>query len=322
MRQVKLIACALGMLGAMALLLGAGGAAAQGAGGSDAKKPPPDLVMRGDAKCTRCHDAEDSPELLQIGKTRHGMNADQRTPTCTSCHGESDNHINKPADAKVRPKPDRVFKRNNDTTSPEQQNAVCLTCHQGGDRIHFQGSAHERAQLACASCHTVHAPRDQVLVKATQAGVCFTCHKDKRADIFRFSTHPLRTGWMACSSCHQPHGSVGEFNLIKNTVNETCYTCHADKRGPFLWEHPPARENCALCHNPHGSNNSYMLAARGPYLCQQCHIAQFHPSTLYDGNRLPGGTNADFSRIAGQNCANCHPMVHGSNHPSGARFTR
>jgi DmsE family decaheme c-type cytochrome len=322
MRQVKLIAGALGTLAAMALLLCAGGAAAQGTGGSEARKPPPDLVMRGDAKCTRCHDAEDSPELLQIGKTRHGMNADQRTPTCTSCHGESDNHINKPADATVRPKPDRVFKRNNDTTSPQEQNAVCLTCHQGGNRIHFQGSAHERAQLACASCHTVHAPRDQVLVKATQAGVCFTCHKDKRADIFRFSTHPLRTGWMACSSCHQPHGSVGEFNLIKNTINETCYTCHADKRGPFLWEHPPARENCAVCHNPHGSNNSYMLAARGPYLCQQCHIAQFHPSTLYDGNRLPGGTNPDFSRIAGQNCANCHPKVHGSNHPSGARFTR
>jgi DmsE family decaheme c-type cytochrome len=321
MRHARLIAGALSALGAIALMLGAGVASAQGAAGG-AEKSDKDLVLRGDARCTRCHDAEDSPQILQIGKTRHGMNADARTPTCTSCHGESENHVHKPANATERPKPDRIFRRNNDTTSPQEQNAACLTCHQGGDRIHFQGSAHERAQLACASCHTVHAARDQVLVKATQAGVCFTCHKDKRADIFRFSTHPLRTGWMACSSCHNPHGSAGEFNLIKNTVNETCYTCHADKRGPFLWEHPPARENCAICHNPHGSNNQYMLAARGPYLCQQCHIAQFHPSTLYDGNRLPGGTNADMSRIVGQNCANCHPKVHGSNHPSGARFTR
>jgi len=321
MRHVKLIAGALGAAGALALLLGAGSAWAQGAPGG-ATKSDKDLVLRGDAKCTRCHDAEDSPEILQIGKTRHGMNSDLRTPTCTSCHGESENHINKPADAKVRPKPDRIFKRNNETTSPQEQVATCLQCHQGGNRIHFQGSAHERNQLSCASCHTVHAPRDQVLVKATQAGVCFTCHQDKRADMFRFSTHPLRTGWMACSSCHQPHGSIGEFNLIRDSVNETCYTCHMDKRGPFLWEHPPARENCAICHNPHGSNNSYMLAARGPYLCQNCHMAQFHPSTLYDGNRLPGGTNADMSRITGQNCANCHPKIHGSNHPSGARFTR
>jgi DmsE family decaheme c-type cytochrome len=314
MRHARLIA---GALGALALTLGAGVASAQAPAGGP-EKTSKDLVMRGDAVCTRCHDAEDSPELLQIGKTRHGMNADLRTPTCTTCHGESEKHIKTPEDAK----PDRIFKRNNDLTSPQEQNAVCLTCHQGGDRIHFQGSAHERAQLACATCHTIHAARDQVLVKATQAGVCFTCHKDKRADIFRFSTHPLRTGWMACSSCHNPHGSVGEFNLIRDTVNETCYTCHADKRGPFLWEHPPARENCAICHNPHGSNNQYMLAARGPYLCQQCHIASFHPSTLYSGNQLPGGTSADMSRIVGQNCANCHPKIHGSNHPSGARFTR
>ncbi len=321
MRHVKLSAWALGA--AFFLLLGAGNAGAQSPQGG-ATKSDKDIVLRGDHVCTRCHDNEDSPEVMQIGHTRHGMTSDLRTPTCTTCHGASESHINKPANATVRPKPDRIFKRHNETTSPQVQNEVCLGCHEGGDRIHFVGSAHERAQLACASCHTVHAARDQVLVKATQAGVCFTCHQDKRADIFRFSTHPLRTGWMACSSCHNPHGSVGEHNLIKNTVNETCYTCHADKRGPFLWEHPPARENCALCHNPHGSNNEQMLTVRGPYLCQQCHVANFHPSGFYDaGNSLPPfATGGNMSRMVGQNCYNCHVKVHGSNHPSGARFTR
>ena len=283
-------------------------------------------MLRGDARCTRCHDAEDNPQILQIGKTRHGMTSDRRTPTCTTCHGESENHVHKPANATVRPLPDRIFTRNNDHTSPEAQMAVCLTCHQGGDRIHFQGSAHERAQVACPSCHTIHAARDQVLVKATQAGVCFTCHQDKRADVFRFSSHPLRTGWMTCSSCHNPHGSVGEHNLIKNTVNETCYTCHADKRGPFLWEHPPAREDCTICHNPHGSNNEQLLVVRGPYLCQQCHTSNYHPSGFYDGTSLPppsGPTpGGNFSRLLGQACYNCHVKIHGSNHPSGARFTR
>ena len=95
------------------------------------KEAPKDLVLKGDAKCTRCHDAEDEYPVLAIAKTRHGVNADQRTPTCTSCHGESENHINKPADAKERPKPDRVFKRNNDTTPPNVQVAACLTCHAG-----------------------------------------------------------------------------------------------------------------------------------------------------------------------------------------------
>jgi len=313
MRKGKLIACALGALGTIALLLGAGVASAQGAAGAD-------LVMRGDAKCTRCHDAESAPQVLQIGKTKHGTRADQRTPTCTTCHGESDTHANNPMSAK----PDRIFKRNNETTPSEEQNATCLGCHESGNRIHFQGSAHERARLACASCHTVHAERDQVLVKATQAGVCFTCHKDKRAEMFRFSSHALRTGWMSCSSCHNPHGSVAEHNLIRNTVNETCYQCHADKRGPFLWEHPPVRESCAECHNPHGSNVPMMLKVRPPYLCQQCHIAPFHPSTQYSGSNLPrpGTPTGAFDKMLGQQCANCHSKIHGSNHPSGARFTR
>ena len=92
---------------------------------------------------------------------------------------------------------------------------------------------------------------------------------------------------MTCSSCHQPHGSVSEFNLIRNTVNETCYTCHGDKRGPFLWEHPPARESCVECHNPHGANNPSLLKVRAPFLCQQCHSVSGHPSTLYSGSNIP-----------------------------------
>ena len=282
-----------------------------------------DLWLKGDAKCTRCHDENDDYPVFAISKTRHGVIADQRTPTCTSCHGESTAHVENPGGKSPRPMVDRVFKVNNPVTPPEEQTKACLTCHQGDARIYWQGNGHERSQLSCASCHTIHAARDQVLVKETQAGVCFTCHKDKQADIFRFSTHPLRTGQMACSSCHAPHGSPGEHNLIKTSVNETCYTCHADKRGPFLWEHPPVREDCTLCHNPHGANNPSMLLVRAPYLCQQCHVAPFHPSTLYSGANLPGGSaTPGFDKMLGQQCLNCHSKVHGSNHPSGARLTR
>jgi DmsE family decaheme c-type cytochrome len=282
-----------------------------------------DLVLKGDAKCTRCHDESEEYPVLDIGRTRHGVTADQRTPTCTSCHGESDRHINKPEGVKERPKPDRSFARGtkHSDTPPEAQSGACLTCHERSTaHVFWQGSAHDRARVTCSSCHTVHATRDQVLVKPTQVGVCFTCHKDQRAAMFRFSSHPLRTGQMACSSCHQPHGSAGDHNLVRNTINETCYTCHAEKRGPFLHEHPPVREECTNCHNPHGTNNPQMLTARQPYLCQQCHVAPFHPSTLYSGNNLPPAVGAD--KMLGQQCANCHSQVHGSNHPSGQRFTR
>ena len=45
-----------------------------------------DLVLKGDAKCTSCHD-QDEKSVMAIGKTRHGATGDSRTPTCTSCHG-------------------------------------------------------------------------------------------------------------------------------------------------------------------------------------------------------------------------------------------
>ena len=155
--------------------------------------------------------------------------------------------------------------------------------------MQWAGSAHDRARVSCASCHSVHAERDQVTVKQTQAGVCFTCHKDQRAAMFRYSSHPLRTGSMACSSCHAPHGSVSDYSLVRNTVNETCYSCHADKRGPFLWEHAPVAEECTVCHVPHGSSRPVLLTKTPPLLCQQCHTVAGHPSIAYTSTGLPGG---------------------------------
>ena len=77
--------------------------------------PHMDMVLKGDAKCTRCHDESEEYPVLSIGKTRHGTVADGRTPTCTSCHGESDTHINKPAGATERPKPERTFGKSSAT---------------------------------------------------------------------------------------------------------------------------------------------------------------------------------------------------------------
>ena len=69
---------------------------------SAAEDAPKDGVLRGDAACTRCHDAESDFPVFAIGKTRHGVTADGRTPTCTDCHGPSDTHINIPEGVKER----------------------------------------------------------------------------------------------------------------------------------------------------------------------------------------------------------------------------
>lgn len=191
--------------------------------------------------------------------------------------------------------------------------------------MHWTGSLHASADVPCAACHDSHATRDKVLVKTEQPEVCTTCHKDVRAQLFRFSRHPIREGEVVCADCHNPHGSIGPTNLKKFTLNETCFQCHAEKRGPFLWEHAPVRDSCANCHTPHGSSQPRLLKARGPFLCQQCHLAAFHPSDLYAGTGLPDqpfSNQSDMSRLLAKDCLNCHPKIHGSNHPAGPRFTR
>jgi len=312
------------ILQGMALLLPAV-MASDGVFAQDAKAQRKDQVLRGDAKCTRCHDADDDYPVLSIAQTKHGVRADGRTPTCTSCHGDSETHMNKPEGATERPKPDRVFGKNSHTPV-DQRSDACLTCHKGTARTHWAGSMHQREQVTCADCHKTHVSADKVLAKKTQTEVCYTCHKDQRADSHKISTHPIAVGKIDCSDCHNPHGSAGPTLLKKNTVNETCFTCHADKRGPFAFEHLAVVENCANCHTPHGSNISPLLVTRPPWLCQSCHDGQ-HSSENPLGRNAAGNqaglTNQSPSNQAtGRACLNCHVKIHGSNSPAGGYFQR
>lgn len=185
----------------------------------------------------------------------------------------------------------------------------------------WEGSAHATQGVACNSCHDVHAGGNKMADKQQQTEVCFTCHKEQRAQLHRPSHHPVLEGEVACSDCHNPHGSTGPKNLKKDSVNETCYTCHMEKRGPFVRSHQPVTEDCTICHNAHGTVSANLLAYRVPYLCQQCHNATDHPvnANLYlHPNELPGLPSArtDNSRLlgtVGRGCLNCHTNIHGSN---------
>jgi DmsE family decaheme c-type cytochrome len=280
-----------------------------------------DLVLKGDAKCTRCHDAEDSPQILAIGKTKHGTLADGRTPTCTSCHGESESHVNKPANATERPHPDRMFTKGS-TTPIAERNDACMSCHRRDSaRSHWEGSQHQNAELACTSCHQIHTQHDKVRVKLTQPEVCFTCHKEQRAMINRPSRHPIPEGKVVCSDCHNPHGSVGPKLVKRDSVNDTCYTCHMEKRGPFVHNHEPVSEDCMNCHNPHGTVVENLLKARPPFLCHQCHtphgpnVPQLLGRQVVPNSTATTGKNP-INITQGRGCLNCHTEIHGSNNPS------
>ena len=137
-----------------------------------------DLVLRGDAVCTGCHNEDWPKPILLIGRTKPGTTADARPPPCPSCHGNSTAHINEPS---VGNKPDRYFSKVS-TTPVSEGNGACLACHQGGARMLWSGSTHGQQALACSSCHKLHTSLDKVRSKRHQAGVCFDCHKLKRVE--------------------------------------------------------------------------------------------------------------------------------------------
>jgi predicted CXXCH cytochrome family protein len=275
----------------------------------------------------------------------HGKSAkflkDSRAATCEACHANSDKHAE--TSTKTKSAGDVM---NPAKASAAVANESCLQCH-ARDRTHFEwrGGQHDRSDMSCLSCHSVHHAKmiqrmslnltdktdsevaeilntklpEHLLSAPTVEETCFGCHVEQRKAFFQRSTHLFRTELrnmkVGCTSCHNPHGGEGSKMLANLTVNDVCYTCHAEKRGPFLWDHPPVRENCLNCHSPHGSSNPKLLTARVHLLCQQCHIHMLprHSTTA--------GMPLDIWSI-NRGCANCHGQVHGSNHPGGRTLTR
>jgi DmsE family decaheme c-type cytochrome len=269
----------------------------------------------GNQVCLKCHRSQygNFEQTLHGEIFLHHPRDTQEKEGCESCHGPGSKHAKtKEGDGG---EPGDIISFGKDSPRPvAERNAICLSCHERGQRTYWEGSVHQTRDLACTNCHQI---MEKVsvkfqLLKSTEPEVCFQCHKDVRAKMVNSSHMPLMNGSIVCSSCHNPHGSATDKLLVEASVNETCYKCHADKRGPFLWEHEPVRENCLNCHNPHGSTNEYMLIQQRPRLCQMCHMGPGH------GN--PG--NPMTVQSINRSCQNCHTFVHGSNSPAGQLFQR
>ncbi|MEW5755376.1 MAG: DmsE family decaheme c-type cytochrome [Pseudomonadota bacterium] len=271
--------------------------------GADMEAPPGAMVCRG------CH----LERYVSYALTRHSMESDPRTPAaqggCVACHSGGWAHVNAGGGRGVG----GIVNPASKELSPEKANAVCLNCHEGGKRMEWSLSKHANRDLKCITCHQVHnmRGRDPVRERATQAQVCISCHKDRRAQINLPHRHPIPEGKVACSDCHNPHGSAGPSMMARDSVNETCYTCHMEKRGPFIHTHQPVQEDCSTCHDPHGTTNPALLKIRVPFLCQSCHEPGNHQHNLA---QLGG----DFwsNNFEARGCLNCHTQIHGTNNPS------
>jgi DmsE family decaheme c-type cytochrome len=279
----------------------------------------------GEQACLRCHGQENRHFTATAHAKAFRLNPanDRERLVCETCHGPGSRHVDKPTDRSTI----IGFTKGWDTPL-DVQNAQCLACHQGGNRLFWPGSRHADSRLGCADCHN---PMERLSLSGLQARstineTCFTCHQQQRHEFNKRSHMPLLEGKMSCADCHNPHGTRTAPLLKAESVNVVCYACHAEKRGPFLWEHAPVHENCLGCHQPHGSNHDKLLVSARPQLCQQCHSPSVgHPGQFYRGDQTAaaaqvGGTASQ--RVIGRSCQNCHSAIHGSNHPAGARLQR
>ena len=278
----------------------------------------------GGATCLGCHSTlSESYAHTAHAKALTPTNA--RNPTmergCESCHGPGSTHAQ--SGGKDQTGPGWLTFREDGRDAEERKSKACLQCHEGNTQRYWRGSVHESRGFSCTTCHTLMKPVSfqHLLSEPTEAATCAQCHHLAAAQSMRASHMPTRTGtggvggedFRTCASCHNPHGTVADKLVDAHTINDKCTSCHAEKRGPFLWEHAPVSESCLSCHVAHGSLKPNLLRLSAPRLCQTCHVGVLHASEA----RLP---KSRF--VVGQSCMQCHPEVHGSNHPSGAFFTR
>jgi len=272
--------------------------------------------------CQGCHEKALGPSFTQ---TKHAT-LDQ---SCAKCHQSIGEHAKTQMAGEKGPVPSLKGMK------ASQINQTCLSCHEKDNQASYLSSMHARRNVACTSCHSVHAAKSvkAQLKTKNDADTCYTCHKSERAKSMRTSHHPVREGKMGCASCHNPHDGSQPKMIKADSVNELCYKCHTEKRGPFLFEHAPVREDCTTCHEPHGTNHKRLLQNKLPNLCWNCHLTG--SGHFGSGDNLstekgvpvaPTGAVSGYptvnSRFVEKSCKNCHVNLHGSNSPSGAFFLR
>jgi len=256
------------------------------------------------AGCIGCH-VTGTPEMIAAD----GVNPMFPNVQCEACHG--------PGKAHVEAGGDKALIKSFKSMSPVQASQTCLECH-NESHPEFETGRHMKNGVGCTSCHSVHASKTKsYLLTADQPNLCFTCHTDVKADFAKPFRHRVNEKLIACSDCHNPHGTTEHAQLkMTNSLEQTCNRCHAEKSGPFVFEHTPTKaDGCLSCHTPHGSSNARLLTRPTVnLLCLECHTQTPQVgggSTKVIAPVPAGPAHAQNARYNA--CTVCHNQIHGSN---------
>jgi len=202
MHRVPLLLC-------FVLTFSAAAAAARDAGDPASYQRTPSYSEEGAVGCLRCHSG---PEMRTVQSGPHFNVQKPAAPAarnyCEACHGPGSIHVSRAHGGKGFP-PLTKFGRGPDRAPREEQLAACLDCHgaEGAVRktIGFIGSPHDRNNINCSACHTIHAESDPVNNRDQQAALCYRCHRKQQTDHPRFTSASMDIDRLPCSACHDVH---------------------------------------------------------------------------------------------------------------------
>lgn len=187
----------------------------------------------------------------------------------------------------------------------------CAGCHSVVTGA-FSSSAHGRAGLSCADCHTgvdEHL-RDRQSRPATdwRGETCASCHEKEYRE------------WQA-----SPHNQIPLEQLPRDPRIGECMKCHQARGfasvissgGDFKesWGPPPQSEpepvTCAACHSPHNSTRLSLLRLPQAELCATCHGGKWQNLVLSgSGGQHYAGVDwlafGGHPHNSGNRCVSCH----------------
>lgn len=241
----------------------------------------------GSARCADCH-KDPHPGL---DRSRHGPLMAKGREGCEGCHGPGGAH------AAAAGKPSFIL--NPARMKGPAGDAICLSCHEAKATAASWGThPHGRAGIGCLSCHAPFSPPGEA-TKAPQPALCAQCHGIQVAQFRLPNHHPVETGAVKCSDCHDMHRPTPPLAAAKRWT-DACAACHRQEATPRMFPHEAGRaDGCIACHEPHGSTSPRLLRfSRVVDLCLSCHI----PPATHD--LAPGAGYAS--------CLACHTEIHGS----------
>jgi len=170
------------------------------------------MVHGRDGVCTDCHQVHTEANLLTSTTKEVGA--------CLDCHSDTAGAAPHVAWAGSMHENDQVSCRSCHTVhvagslleNLDGQTENCAACHAGPDlgvaAIAWTDSVHANGDLACASCHTVHAEFNVLKDRQIQAETCYGCHEDRRDEHPRFADKAIVFDSLNCTTCHDVHQLV------------------------------------------------------------------------------------------------------------------